>query len=181
MTYEAPDGGGVLALDSIEVDEAMYPILFETRHIAPDSMGCGRWNGAPATQAPIYGLGSAPMTAAYCSDGDRNPSRGVIGGADAAPALNRKRSRNGEMEVLPSFHIETVQPGETIVFRSNAGGGYGDPVERDPARVAKDVNRHWLSPERARSIHKVALIKAENGIDYLVDRDETARLRTTAA
>ena len=39
VTYEAPDGGGVLALDSIEVDEAMYPILFESRHIAPDFFG----------------------------------------------------------------------------------------------------------------------------------------------
>jgi N-methylhydantoinase B/oxoprolinase/acetone carboxylase alpha subunit len=180
LTYEAPDGGGVLALDSIEVDEAMYPILFESRHIAEDSMGCGHWNGAPATQGSYYCLSEQTMTAAYCSDGDRNPSRGVIGGTDAAPALNRKRLRNGEVETLPSFHIETVQPGEAVVFRSNAGGGYGDPVRRDPARVAKDVNRRWLSPDRAKDIFKVALEQAENGIDYVVDQDRTNALRGTA-
>ena len=114
---------------------------------------------------------------AYCSDGDCNPSRGVVGGGDAAPALNRKRLRNGEVEVLPSFHIEALQPGETIVFRSNAGGGYGDPRERDPERVAKDVNRKWLSADRATSLYGVALKFAQNGIDFEVDQAATAALR----
>ena len=42
-------GNGMMVSDSIEVDEAMYPILFEERRIATDSMGAGEWCGAPAT------------------------------------------------------------------------------------------------------------------------------------
>ena len=177
VTYEAPDGGGVLALDSIEVDEAMYPILFESRHIALNSMGCGHWNGAPATLGSYRGLSGFPMTVAYCSDGDKNPSRGVIGGGDAAPASNQKRLTSGDIATLPSFHIDTLQPGETIVFRSNAGGGYGDPTQRDPQRVASDVNRMWLSPDRAEAIYKVGLKRELNGIDYAVDAIKTVQLR----
>ena len=49
LTYECSVGNGIMVNDSIEVDEAMYPILIEERRIATDSMGFGQWNGAPAT------------------------------------------------------------------------------------------------------------------------------------
>ncbi len=52
LTYEAPNGGGVLALDQIEIDEMTYPILVEERKIAANAMGMGEWNGAPAMQGP---------------------------------------------------------------------------------------------------------------------------------
>jgi len=179
VTYEAPDGGGVMVIDSVEVDEAMYPILIEARRIACDTVGCGQWNGAPATEGTYYAL-SGDMTVAYCADGDTNAAKGVLGALAGAPSANWKRSANGRLEKLPSFHQETCQPGEAIVFRTCAGGGYGDPARREPEHVAKDVNRKWLSKERAETIYKVALGLAGNGIDYVVDPDGTATLRASA-
>ena len=38
------------------------------------------------------------------------------------------------------------------------GGGYGDPMERDPERVRMDVARGWETPERAREVYGVVLI-----------------------
>ena len=64
-----------------------------------------------------------------------------------------------------------------MAYRSAAGGGYGEPEARDPESVAEDVNRKWLSVERARSVYKVALLKTANGIDFTVDDVETRRLR----
>jgi N-methylhydantoinase B/oxoprolinase/acetone carboxylase alpha subunit len=177
LTYEAPNGGGVLKLDSIEIDEAMYPILVNGRNIARDTMGAGRWNGAPSTEGSYRSL-SGDMNVAYCSDGDINAARGVLGGLGGEPVLNRKESRNGEIETLPSFHIEVAKPGENVLFRTCAGGGYGDPVRRDPERVAKDVNQRWLTAERAKAVYKVALRLGANGVDYLVDEGGTAALRT---
>ena len=58
-----------------------------------------------------------------------------------------------------------------------AGGGYGEPEARNPQSVAEDVNRKWLSEERAKSVYKVALLKAANGIDFTVDEVGTRRLR----
>ena len=176
LTYEAPNGGGVLKLDSIEIDEAMYPILVEGRNTARDTMGAGHWNGAPSTEGAYQSL-SGDMTVAYCSDGDVNAARGVLGGQAGEPVINRKESRNGHMDTLPAFHIEMCKPGETMHFRSCAGGGYGRPDRRDPDRVARDVNRRWLSVERAEAVYKVALGLASNGIDYVVDAARTAALR----
>jgi len=177
LTYEAPNGGGVLKIDSIEIDEAMYPILVTGRNVARDTMGAGHWNGAPSTEGAYESL-SGDMMVAYCSDGDINAAKGVLGGQGGQPVVNSKRLRNGEVETLPSFHIATCHPGEQMLFRSCAGGGYGRPEQRDPERVAKDVNRRWLSAERAEAVHRVALTLAPNGIDYVVDQARTAALRT---
>ena len=179
LTYEAPNGGGVLVLDSIEIDEGMYPVLIEDRHIGNDTFGCGRWNGAPATEGAYRSL-SGEMTVAYCADGDTNTAKGVLGGRDAEPSGNWVRGANGELEKQPSFHIARLQEGQAMVYRSCAGGGYGAPERRDPERVAKDVNRRWLSAERAGAIYKVALVLAPNGIDWQVDQAATRRLRAAA-
>ena len=141
----------------------MYPILFERRCIAIDTMGCGEWNGGPATEG-VYRSLSGEMTVAFCSDGDTYPACGVLGGLDGAPSGNWKRHGNGELERLPSFHLEALAPHEAVIFRSCAGGGYGDPVQRDPERVAKDIARQWLSRERAELIYKVALVPSEDGV-----------------
>ena len=176
LTYEAPNGGGVLVLDSIEVDEAQYPILMESRRVATDSMGAGRWNGAPATEGAYRSL-SGDCVVFYCSDGDTNPAQGVFGGHAGAPSGNWRRSANGDSEPLPSFHEARLTSAESMVYRSAAGGGYGEPEARSPQSVAEDVNRKWLSAERAKSVYKVALLKAANGIDFTVDEAETRRLR----
>jgi len=66
---------------------------------------------------------------------------------------------------------------EAVHYRSCAGGGYGDPRRRDPARVVADVNRRWLSVGAARKDFGVVVAKAPNGIDYVLDEVGTARLR----
>ncbi len=176
LTYEAPNGGGVLVLDSIEVDEAQYPILMESRRIAQDTMGAGQWNGAPATAGSYRSL-SGDCSVFYCSDGDTNPAAGVFGGHAGTPSGNWRRPSNGEEEPLPSFHEARLSADDAIVYRSVAGGGYGDPHERDPESVAEDANRGWLSVTRAHEVYKVALEKTTNGIDYLVNEADTTKLR----
>ncbi|MFC3229838.1 hydantoinase B/oxoprolinase family protein [Marinibaculum pumilum] len=176
LTYEAPNGGGILAIDAIETDEAKYPVLVESRHVAKEAMGAGQWNGAPSMEGSYRPL-RGPITVAYCSDGETNPPRGVLGGGDAAPARNVKRLADGGEKRLPGFHLETCAPGERMCFRTAGGGGYGDPHARDPQAVAADANRHWLSPERAEALYGVALRLAGNGVDWEVDGDRTAALR----
>lgn len=179
LTYEAPNGGGVLALDQVEIDEMTYPILVEERKIAANALGMGQWNGAPAMQG-VYRPLSQAMTVAYCSDGDVNPPRGVVGGRDGTRAINAKRLADGSEFALPAFHMETLGAGERIVFRTVSGGGYGAPFDRDPARVARDADRGWIDTAMARDVYGVALAHAENGIDHVVDTQETARLRSVS-
>ena len=52
------------------------------------------------------------------------------------------------------------KPGEAFVFESGGGGGWGDPLERDPARVAEDVRNEIVSRERAAEAYGVVLTDA---------------------
>jgi N-methylhydantoinase B len=83
LTYECSVGNGIMVNDSIEVDEAMYPILVEERRIAIDSMGFGQWNGAPATDLAVGMALPAPAGTARpaAALGDRCPDDDVIFGA----------------------------------------------------------------------------------------------------
>jgi len=178
LTYNDADTCGMLMLDSVEVDEGMYPILIEERGVAPDTMGHGRWDGAPAMTG-VYGPLAAEMTAIYCSDGDVTAARGVLGGHDGTPSGNWKRDAEGSWVEMPSFHTEICQPGEALRFVAGGGGGYGNPKERAPERVAETVNRGWLSAECAKATYAVKLRMSENGLDYALDDAATARLRAS--
>ena len=88
-----------------------------------------------------------------------------------------KRTRSGKLERQPDFDHCTASEREAVHYRSCAGGGYGDPRRRDPARVLADVNRRWLSVDAARKAFGVAVKSAPNGVDYVLDDSGTARLR----
>ncbi len=139
LTYECSVGNGIMVLDSIEVDEAMYPMLVEERRIVEDSMGAGRWNGAPAVGGTYRSL-QGDIVVAYVGDGGTFPAKGVLGGDAGANCGTWKRHPDGRVERLPDFHQETYKFGEAVVYRGCAGGGYGAPRSRDPERVAEDVN-----------------------------------------
>ncbi|TPL54037.1 hydantoinase B/oxoprolinase family protein [Mesorhizobium sp. B2-4-6] len=178
LTYECSVGNGIMVTDSIEVDEATYPILVEERRIRQDSMGFGQWNGAPAVQGAYRSL-TGDMTLYVCGDGGTFPAKGVLGGLPGANGGTWRRGRNAEVERLPDFYNGAFTDGEAILYRSCAGGGYGRPDRRDPERVAEDVNRKWLSVATAREVYGVALTLCDNGIDYQVDTAGTERLRAT--
>ena len=165
-----------MVLDSVEVDEAMYPLLVEERRIVEDSLGPGRWNGAPAVGGTYRSL-TGDVVVAYVGDGGTFPAKGVLGGGAGANSGTWKRHPDGRVERMPDFHQETYKFGEAVVYRGCAGGGYGTPRSRDPERVARDVARKWLSPEKARETYGVAVQTQANGVDVAIDWEATRKLR----
>lgn len=176
LTYEASSGNGIMVCDSVEVNEAMYPIVFGERRIAIDTAGPGEWCGAPATGGTYRSL-EGDILVYYCGDGGTFPAGGVLGGDAGATCGSWKRDAAGGITRLPDFHNETFSTSEEVVYRSCAGGGYGNPRDRDPARVCQDVNRRWTSVEHARDVFGVAVALGANGVDYQVDAARTADLR----
>ena len=154
----------------------MYPLLVEERRIQENSVGPGRWNGAPAVGGSYRSL-AGDVVVAYVGDGGTFAAKGVLGGGAGANSGTWKRHPDGRIERLPDFHQETYSFGESVVYRGCAGGGYGDPKHRDPERVAQDVARKWLSVEAARDTFSVAIRTQSNGVDVEVDMEETRRLR----
>jgi N-methylhydantoinase B len=162
--------GGQMALDSVEIDESMYPIIIEERKIACDSAGSGQWEGAPG----IYGVirpRDGDMTVYWGSDGDTNPPRGVLGGNDAIPSGNWIRQPDGAVEPLPAFGDVTIGPEQAVIFRSCGGGGYGPAAARSPEAIVHSVNRGWTSPERALTEYQTALVQQADG-RWTLDADD---------
>jgi N-methylhydantoinase B len=178
LTYESSSGNGTMVCDSVEVNEAMYPVVFDERHIAIDTVGAGQWCGAPATHGTYRSL-DGDILVYYCGDGGTFPAGGVLGGESGATCGTWKAHADGALTRLPDFHHETFSTDQEVVYRTCAGGGYGNPRERNPMLVCLDVNRRWVSPERALSTFGVALTLAANGIDYEVDLGRTAELRAS--
>jgi N-methylhydantoinase B len=178
LTYCGPANAGLIQLDSVEVDESMYPIVIERRGVMPGSQGFGEYEGAPTTGGVFYPL-DHDMTIVYAADGTSFPPRGVLGGGDGGKSETIKLV-GGEKVVLPAFSEETIEDGTKIEFSACGGGGYGDPLKRDPKRVAATVNRGWLSREDAQAVYKVALKDADEPGLLAVDEAGTAALRATA-
>ncbi len=69
-------------------------------------------------------------------------------------------------------HSAFLTKADTVVMDAAGGGGYGDPYERDPGLVARDVAEGWVSARRAEQVYGVAL-----DADGQVDASATTRLR----
>lgn len=175
-TYVIPAGAGVCRRDSIEIDEQKYPILIDRNELVADSEGAGKWRGAHGAVS-VYGPREDPMTVAYIGSTVEHPPEGIRGGNDGDPAGAEKLTADGEREELPNMGFEDLEPGERIVGTIAGGGGYGDPLERDPELVRRDVEDGLVSREKARDVYGVVF---EQGTDDLVvdeDATETERDR----
>ena len=67
--------------------------------------------------------------------------------------------------------------GEAIAYHYGGGGGWGDPLDRDPAKVFADVLDEYVSPESARNDYGVVLTGSLQELDLAVDPEATVRLR----
>ncbi|MEQ9813722.1 MAG: hydantoinase B/oxoprolinase family protein [Azospirillaceae bacterium] len=171
LTIGHVGNAGLCYLDSIEIDELHHPILIKARAFVTDSEGAGRHKGAASAYAEFGPVGGS-IEVGYVSDGNRNPAKGARGGQAGAPSKQFRRSPNGDLTPLDGCAQVRLEPGETIASYSTAGGGYGDPRERDPERVRRDVRERWITRDRAREVYGVVLTD-----DLAVDEAATAALR----
>ena len=74
---------------------------------------------------------------------------------------------------MPSKFIETMNNGDTLIAEVPGGGGWGNPLERDPDLVMEDIISEKISIDRAQEIYGVVL----NTLTRQIDRDATTRLR----
>jgi N-methylhydantoinase B len=167
-------GIGVAGLqmhDSVEIDEMKYPIEVRAQQLRSDSEGAGRFRGAPGAYVE-YGPVDTTLEVIYMSDGTHTPPLGVRGGRPGACAKALRRRADGELVELEAYGRVVLEPGETIISLSTGGGGYGPPIDRDPAAVREDVVEGWISRERAERVYGVAVDE-----DGEVDVGRTAQMR----
>ena len=82
---------------------------------------------------------------------------------------------DGSETPRPAIGDTTLTVGEWIKGAEAGGGGYGDPLQRDPDRVRQDVLENWVSIESARDVYGVVL--AGSGEKMSVDGSASCELR----
>ena len=139
----------------IEEAECGYPIRIERYGYVPDSGGAGKYRGGLAIERE-WRLLSGKAHLAIRSDRRDHLPYGLQGGKPGGGSINILQHTDRE-EVLPTMISTAIVEGERIYHRQAGGGGWGDPLERDPEAVARDVRNGKVSIEAAREAYGVAL------------------------
>jgi N-methylhydantoinase B len=180
LNYGLPVAAGLMYRGSVEVDESKYPILIRHLRVLPGGGGAGRMRGAPGSEL-VYGPRRDPMTVVVSCDGQVHPPQGVRGGQPGPAAETWKLRRDGTAEKLPGVVECRLEPGEWIRGIDSGGGGYGNPLDRDPQRVLRDVVEKWETQERAHDVYGVVFTGALADDSLAVDEVATAALRKALA
>ena len=176
LTYGLPVVAGLMYRNSVEIDESKYPIHFESMRVLAGGGGAGRFRGSPGAEV-IYGPRKDPMTIVISCDGQHHPPRGVRGGQSGPAAETYKINADGTQQKLPGVVECHLNPGERVRGLDTGGGGYGDPLERDPARVLKDVLERWETIDRANEVYGVVFTGMVEDESLAVDAAATAGRR----
>jgi N-methylhydantoinase B len=91
------------------------------------------------------------------SDRAEHPPYGLVGGGNGAVSSNVLVRPDGTEELLPAMFSTTIETGDVYVHQMAGGGGWGDPLERDPAAVEHDVANDKVSEEAARECYGVVI------------------------
>ena len=155
VTYGNAVTNGLMFRDTVEIDEQKYPIRVREIRVRVDSEGAGRRRGAPGTRV-TYGPKHDPMTAAYVTDGHFHPPRGTRGGGDAASSIPFKvlpdGTRGAAAADIAGGRSSRASCSDTLL---SGGGGYGDPLEREPrARPRRRARPLRLARARPRRLRR---------------------------
>jgi N-methylhydantoinase B len=162
---------------NVESAEARYPLLFLYRRHACDSGGAGTWRGGVAAESALTAHGAAEIDLTVNTVGASHSSTpGLNGGYPGGGATvmlvtgsalsdrwaqgrlpQRVEDMGGELNVLPSKKRFRLRPGDVFISVPHGGGGFGDPLLRDPRLVARDVADGNVSVEWAGRIYGVVL------------------------
>jgi N-methylhydantoinase B len=164
----------VLTPASIEVVEQQQPIIVERLEIRPDSGGAGQWEGAPSALT-IYRTRDDEVRFTANTAGRDFPPPGVAGGGSGAANHSYLQRRDGTRTELPISLDVTLEPGERLISEACGGGGFGDPLLRDPQRVCERLRAGWITEARARDTYGV-VIDTSSEVFY-VDTKATDALR----
>lgn len=166
---------GNLIRATAEINESIFPQRQLARDYITDSGGAGQWRGGLGT---LYRKQfTAPVTVYTYVVGRKYPMPGIAGGKPGAPNRLFLRVGGPMEEAGETTRLVHHEAGESIAYHYGGGGGWGDPLDRDPEKVLEDVLDEYVSERSAREDYGVVLTGSLQALDLAVDMDATARLR----
>ena len=168
---------------AVEIIETRSPIVARRRQLRTDSGGPGAWRGGLGHWLVLQGARTPhPYTLSPFFDRTINPARGLAGGQPGGPGDYFIRRPDGaEERPLPKQTV-TVAPEDEVWIGLPGGGGYGDPLTRDPALALADVRAGLVSAARAEAAYGVVLsrdpaLAADDPAGWRVDEAATRARR----
>ena len=141
----------------VEIAESTAPLYIRRRELIRDSGGPGRFRGGLGQMIELESSEGAPILLLAGVERTKYPARGRDGGHEGAPG--RITLRSGP--TLKGKGEQLIPAGDLLYWEAPGGGGYGEPSERDPLAVARDVQLGLVSPQAATEIYGVVF--AGNG------------------
>ncbi|MBB4010086.1 hydantoinase B/oxoprolinase family protein [Allorhizobium taibaishanense] len=163
-----------------EGNERVNPTRTVEFQIKQDSAGPGKWRGGVGVQKTSVLLEAENAVMSYICDRERAVVWGVEGGLPSMPhGLTIRRAGEETDTWLGSvFSDYPVFTGDEFARPTAGGGGFGDPLERDPRQVLEDVIDDYVSIERAVVDYGVVLVVIDRDIcAYEIDLPATEAVR----
>lgn len=154
--------------------ERYFPLVIERYETVPDSGGAGLHRGGNGIIMTYRFL--EPGVIAIHDDRWFVPPWGVNGGKPGARARKILEKPDGTQTIVGN-KVEDVriEAGDVLHFITWGGGGWGDPLERDPALVGKEIRQGLVTADGARAYGVVA--DAEGVVDAAATEALRAELR----
>ena len=158
------------ALQSMEMVETMYPMMFRRFAFNRDSGGAGKFRGGMGLALDIELLSEGALS--VVSDRGKIPAFGLFGGNSGLAQDWLVSSGGKPASVGVKVGSYPLKKGDIVHVRTGGGGGYGDPFEREPEKVREDVIDRLISLEHAAESYGVVL-----NDDLTVDVSQTEEKR----
>jgi N-methylhydantoinase B len=169
---------GNLIKATAEINETIFPYLIRGREYITDGGGPGQWRGLPGSRLVKQVL--APTRVSQYMVNRRHVHPGINGGRSGTGDrcyLGVGGPPDEVIDVKVACQGELLETGECLVYEFGGGGGWGDPLDRDPAAVLEDVWDELVSAEAARRDYGVVITGTLEAMDLATDDDATRALR----
>jgi N-methylhydantoinase B len=157
-----------MASQPIEVTESEQPLQITAYEFIPDAMGPGKWRGGAPFRRE-YKLLADEAVLQVRSDRHAFRPFGLYGGGAGRPSMNYLNP-DGNPDPLPSKLTLTMKKGDVFRHEVAGGGGWGDPLDRDPNLVLRDVLNGFVSERSAREDYGVVLVEKPLAVDEAATR-----------
>jgi N-methylhydantoinase B len=144
-----------MSAQSVEILETEQPLEVLACSFIPDAAGAGKYRGGVPYRRE-YRLTEDEAVLQVRADRHTHRPYGLYGGYPGAPSRNLLNPGPGQTALPPKF-TRTMRRGDVFRHDLPGSGGWGDPLERDPAHVLRDVRNELLSARDARRLYGVVL------------------------
>ncbi len=158
---------GISKAPPVEIMEQAFPVLYHRYALREGSGGAGQQRGGFGLDYEVE-LRRGTARASFVMDHGRFGPQGALGGSDGA--MNEVAVWQNGTPRTPK-HLSKAQdiplaPGDRVRVRTPGGGGYGDPMRRDPQAVLTDVRLGRYTPDQAATLFGVIMTGEPVAIDH---------------